>query len=94
MARINEDTSMETTAIAIDPRKSPAAPGSMTSGMNESTVVSVEESKGMRMRDTAAFIASTGEFPAMRRLRISSVITIDPSTNSPSATTRPVTDIC
>ena len=94
IARIKEEMSIATTATAIEPRKSPPAPGSSTSGEKASTVVRVEDISGMRMRETAPFIASTGERPAMRRLRISSVMTIEPSTSNPSATTRPVTDIC
>ena len=85
---------MAITATAIEPKKSPPAPGSSTSGMKAKTVVNVEDMSGMRMRDTAPFIASIGWSPLISRLRISSVMTIEPSTNKPSATTRPVTDMC
>ena len=85
---------MAMTATAIEPRKSPPAPGSSTSGMKARTVVSVDDINGMRIRETAPFIASTGDSPLISRLRISSVITIEPSTSKPSATTRPVTDMC
>ena len=94
IAKIKEEMSIATTAMAIEPRKSPLAPGSSTSGEKASTVVRAEDNSGMRMRETAPFIASMGERPARRRLRISSVMTIEPSTSNPRATTRPVTDIC
>ena len=87
-------TIMATTATAMEPRKSPPAPGSRTSGINANTVVRVEDMSGIRIRDTAPRIASVGGNPASRRLRISSVITMEPSTSRPSATTSPVTDMC
>ena len=93
-ARTKEDTSMATTDTAIEPRKSPAAPGRSTKGMKANTVVNVEDRSGTRIRRIAAFIASRGFSPPINRLRISSVITIELSTSNPNATTNPVTDIC
>ena len=91
---MNDDTSMATTATAIEPRKSPPAPGSKTIGMKAKTVVNVDDINGIRMRDTAPRMASVGASPLNNRLRISSVMTIEPSTSNPSATTNPVTDMC
>ena len=94
IASKNEDTNIAITATAMDPRKSPPAPGSMTNGRKARTVVRVDDISGIRMRDTAPFIASVGGSPFNSRLRISSVITMEPSTSKPSATTSPVTDMC
>ena len=58
---------MAITATAIEPKKSPPAPGSSTSGMKAKTVVNVEDMSGMRMRDTAPFIASIGWSPLISR---------------------------
>jgi len=49
---------MITTALAIDPRKSPAGPGRITMGINASTVVAVEENRGIRKRRTVRDFSS------------------------------------
>ena len=92
-AKRADDISITITDNAIDPRKSPAGPFKIAIGKKVKTVVSVDEINGTLNRDTAPLIASMGLSHSSRRLRTSSAITIDPSTNRPSATTKPVTDI-
>ena len=94
IATANDHSSMMITAIAIEPTKSPAAPGSSASGMNDSAVVTVEASSGANSRRTESPTASMREAPARSRLPISSVTTMAASTSRPSATMSPVSDIC
>jgi hypothetical protein len=88
-----DQTSITTTAMAMEPTKSPAGPGRRRSGRKERIVVTVEAKSGMKRRRTESATASMRVMPATRRLRISSVITMAASTRRPSATMSPVTDI-
>ena len=88
-----DQTSITTTAMAMEPTKSPAGPGRRRSGRKERIVVTVEAKSGMKRRRTASATASMRVMPAARRLPISSVITMAASTRRPSATMSPVTDI-
>ncbi len=85
--------SMTITDNAMEPKKSPAGPSKIAIGKKAKTVVTVDAMSGMRNRLTEALSASSGDIPMMSRLRTSSVITIEPSTSSPRATTSPVSDI-
>ena len=85
--------SITITDRAIEPKKSPAGPSKIAIGKKVKTVVTVDAINGIRKRPTEASSAFNGDIPLMRRFRTSSVITIEPSTNNPKATTRPVSDI-
>ncbi|CAI8404706.1 MAG: Uncharacterised protein [Halieaceae bacterium] len=85
-------TNITITAVARLPKKSPEGPSNMAIGVNARTVVAVALTRGTVIRRTEFSIAAIAVSPANRRLRISSVTTMEPSTSSPSATTRPVID--
>ena len=91
-ARTRLITSITMTQVARLPRKSPEGPCKIAMGVNARTVVAVALTKGTVMRLTAFCIASRASSPSRRCLRISSVTTMEPSTNNPRATTRPVID--
>jgi hypothetical protein len=84
---------MITTAMAMEPTKSPAGPGSKINGVKESAVVTVDANSGANSRLTDRRTASTRAMPLASRWPTSSVITMPASTKRPSATMRPVTDI-
>lgn len=90
-ATTKDQTSMMTTAIAMDPTKSPAGPGRRIIGVKLSAVVAVDAKSGMVRRPTAPRTASSRGRPERRRRAISSVITMPASTRRPRATIMPVT---
>ena len=84
--------SITMTQVAKLPRKSPEGPSSIAMGVKARTVVAVALTSGTVIRFTAFCKASSGSSPRSRFFRTSSVTTIEPSTNRPSATTSPVSD--